>query len=68
VIPTLAIALIVSFLTPDQKEIKRLAQLLSIQVALKSDSSVMVEKHAIGVHSGVRPCLLTARRGTLLPV
>ena len=58
VIATLAFALIVSFLMPDQKEIKWLVLLLSIQAALKSGNRVRVDKHAIEVHSSVQPCLL----------
>lgn len=68
VIPMVTIAFIVSFLMADQKEMKWLALHLSIQAALKSGNAVRVDKHAAEVHSTVQPCLLTAWRGTFLPV
>lgn len=60
-----ALALIVCFLMPDQKEIKWLALLLSIRAALESSNTVRVDKHAIEGDSSVRPCLLTAGRGAV---
>lgn len=67
VIPTLTVTFVVSFLMADQKEMKWLALLLSIQAAWKSGNAVRVDKHAAEAHSTVRPGLLTAWRGTFLP-